>query len=436
MDLERRGMGHRIGTSLNSTEEEVMKQGKVFEIPKELVWLSYKEVRKNKGAPGCDRQTIAKFDEQRDRNLYKIWNRLSSGSYLPPPVLEKRIPKGDGRERILGIPTVSDRIAQGAVKIYLERELEPIFDEDSYGYRPNRSAHDALNTCRQRCWKHSWVLEVDIQAFFDCVRHDLVLKALAHHNVPRWVMLYCERWLKAPMVESGKDAEPKAREIGTPQGGVISPLLANLFLHYGFDLWMRKNHADIPFERYADDIVCHCNIMKEATALKRSLERRFREIGLTLHPKKSQVVYVDTFQRRNVETSFTFLGYDFQLRTIRNSKKGTLIRKCMPGASKKAMKEITKTIRSWRIHRGTTESPQQLATRYNGIIRGWIEYYGKHWYRTFSYRLWSALQSRLIKWVEAKYRLSPRAAQRRLAAMQKENPKLFAHWHLLRAANT
>jgi group II intron reverse transcriptase/maturase len=429
-------MGHRIGTSLNSTEEEVMKQGKVFEIPKELVWLSYKEVRKNKGTAGCDGQTIEEFEEQRDRNLYKIWNRLSSGSYFPPPVLEKRIPKADGRERILGIPTVSDRVAQGAIKIHLEQELEPIFDEDSYGYRPRRSAHDALNTCRWRCWEHSWVLEVDIQAFFDCVSHDLVLKALAHHKVPRWVMLYCKRWLEAPMVEPGGKEQVKKRTVGTPQGGVISPLLANLFLHYGFDLWMRRNHPDIPFERYADDIVCHCNVMREATSLKRNLQRRFQEIGLTLHPQKSHVVYVDTFERRNVKTSFTFLGYDFQLRTIRNSKSGALIRKCMPGASKKAMRAITKTIRSWRIHRGTTESPQQVARRYNGIIRGWIEYYGKHWYRTFSYRLWSALQSRLIKWVEAKYRLNPRAAQQRLSLMRKENPRLFAHWHLLRASNT
>lgn len=412
-----------------------MKQGKVFEIPKELVWLAYKEVRKNKGAAGCDGQTIKEFEEHRDRNLYKIWNRLSSGSYFPPPVLEKRIPKGDGRERILGIPTVADRIAQGAVKIYMERELEPVFDPDSYGYRPGRSAHDALNACRKRCWKHSWVLEIDIQAFFDCVRHDLVLKALAHHNMPKWVMLYCQRWLEAPMVQSGCLEKPQQRTVGTPQGGVVSPLLANLFLHYGFDLWMRRNHPDIPFERYADDIVCHCDVMREATALKQSLQRRFQEIGLTLHPQKTQVVYVDTFERTNVKTSFTFLGYDFQLRTTRNSKTGELFRTCVPGASKKAMKAITKTIRDWKIHRGTSESPEQVAQRYNGIIRGWIEYYGKHWYRNFSYRLWSTLQSRLIKWVEAKYRLSVRAAQQRLARMQKENPTLFAHWYLLRAPN-
>jgi RNA-directed DNA polymerase len=416
-------------------EDEIMKQRKVFEIPKALVWQSYQQVRSNKGAAGCDGQTIKEFDQNRDRNLYKIWNRLSSGSYFPPPVLEKKIPKGDGKERLLGIPTVADRVAQGAVKIHLERILEPEFDEDSYGYRPGKSAHEALETCKRRCWKHSWVLELDIQAFFDCVRHDLILKALKHHQVPRWVMLYCQRWLEAPSVESREQQVLKKRTVGTPQGGVISPLLANLFLHYAFDQWMRRSHPNVPFERYADDAVCHCDTMREAKRLKRDLEKRMAEVGLTLHPQKTQVVYVDTFERWNVEKSFTFLGYDFKLRVVKNSRTGKLKRVCMPGASKKAMKEITKTIRSWRIHRGTSEDAQQLARRYNAIIRGWITYYGKHWYRNFSYRLWTVLQSRLIKWVEAKYRLGVRAATNRLNLIKKENPTLFVHWYLLRAAN-
>jgi RNA-directed DNA polymerase len=412
-----------------------MKQGKVFEIPKALVWQSYQQVRKNKGAAGCDGQTLKEFDQNRDRNLYKIWNRLSSGSYFPPPVLEKKIPKGDGKERLLGIPTVADRVAQGAVKIHLERILEPEFDEDSYGYRPNKSAHDALESCKRRCWKHSWVLELDIQAFFDCVRHDLILKALKHHQVPRWVMLYCQRWLEAPSVESREQQVLKKRTVGTPQGGVISPLLANLFLHYAFDKWMRRSNPKVLFERYADDAVCHCDSMRDAMRLKRGVEKRLTEVGLTLHPKKTEVVYVDTFQRWNVKQSFTFLGYDFKLRVVKSSRTGKLRRVCMPGASKKAMKEITKTIRSWRIHRGGSEDAKQLARRYNAIIRGWITYYGKHWYRNFSYRLWTVLQSRLIKWVEAKYRLGVRAATRRLRLMKKEAPELFAHWYLLRASN-
>jgi group II intron reverse transcriptase/maturase len=412
-----------------------MRQGKVFEIPKELVWQSYQQVRKNKGSAGCDGQTLQGFEENRDKNLYKIWNRLSSGSYLPPPVLEKRIPKGDGKERLLGIPTVADRVAQGAVKIYLERHLEPLFDEDSYGYRPNKSAHDALEKCKRRCWQHSWVLEIDIQSFFDCVRHDLVLKTLEHHRVPRWLLLYCRRWLEAPSVNAENRETPAGRTLGTPQGGVISPLLANLFLHYAFDRWMRTKHPEVPFERYADDIVFHCNTMREAAKLKRELEERMKEVGLTLHPEKTQVVYVDTFERWNVKTEFTFLGYDFKLRTLKSPRTGKLARKCMPGASKKAMKEITQTVRNWRLHRSTEEGAKQLARRYNGMVRGWIAYYGKHWYRNFSYRLWSVLQSRLIKWVEAKYRLGPRAASHRLNLMKKEDPTLFAHWYLLRASD-
>lgn len=223
-----------------------MLQGKAFEIPKMLVWKSYQLVKKNKGAPGYDGITMAKFDVNRKKNLYKIWNRMSSGTYFPPPVLEKRIPKADGTERTLGIPTVSDRMAQGAVKMYIESHLEPIFHTDSYGYRPGKDAHQALKKCAERCWKHSWVLEIDIKGFFDNMRHDLVLKALEHHGMPRWVTLYCKRWLEAPMADKTETRRLKARTIGTPQGGVISPILANLFLHYAFDRWMTKNFNNTP----------------------------------------------------------------------------------------------------------------------------------------------------------------------------------------------
>jgi len=436
MRVEQRDVGHRIGLLPNSQEDEEMNQGKVFEIPKALVWQSYQQVRQNGGSAGCDGQTLQKFEENRDRNLYKIWNRLSSGSYFPSPVLEKAIPKGDGKERLLGIPTVADRVAQGAVKIYLERLLDPKFDEDSYGYRPNKSAHDALEKCKRRCWQHGWVLEIDIQSFFDCVRHDLVLKALELHQVPPWVTLYCRRWLEAPSVRSQGQETPTRRTLGTPQGGVISPLLANLFLHYAFDRWIRRKHVGVPFERYADDIVCHCDTMKQALNLRRELEKRMQEVGLKLHPDKTQVVYVDTFKRWNVKTSFSFLGYDFTLRTVKSPRTGKLARKCMPGASKKAMKRITQTVRDWRLHRAAGQDAAQLAKRYNAEIRGWITYYGKHWYRNFSYRLWSVLQSRLLKWVQAKYRLGFRAAAHWLSQLKKKSPNLFVHWYLLRAPNT
>ena len=416
----------------NSNEDDVLTQRKPFEIPKSLVWAAYHDVRKNRGAPGCDGQTLADFDQQRDRNLYKIWNRLCSGSYFPPPVREKHIPKDNGKERVLGIPTVADRIAQGAVKRFVEAKLDSTFHDDSYGYRPGKSAHDALRQCATRCWQYSWVLEVDISAFFDHVRHDLIIRALEHHEMPSWVILYCRRWLEAPM--QGVEGEEIARSRGTPQGGVISPLLANLFLHYGFDCWMHREHRYVPFERYADDIVIHCRRMKDAVRLKEQLAARMQQVGLAINEEKSKIVYIDTFQRRNVATTFTFLGYDFKVRTLRNYK-GELYRKCMPGASMKAMRRITQTIKHWRIHRSTADDLRVFAQRYNAVLRGWIEYYGKFWYRNFSYRLWSAMQSRLLKWMKGKYRISTRQAQHRLALARQENPQLFAHWYLLRASN-
>jgi RNA-directed DNA polymerase len=276
------------------------------------------------------------------------------------------------------------------------------------------------------------VLEVDIKGFFDNVRHDLVMKALKHHDVPKWVTLYCERWLKAPMVtKSGTVTE---RTIGTPQGGVISPLLANLVLHYAIDVWMQKTQPTSPFARYADDLVCHCKSMREANALKRDLEGRLAGLGLELNREKSRVVYVDTFKRYSVPTQFTFLGYDFKLRTLKDPK-GRLFRKAMPGAAMKAMKRMTETVRNWNVHRSTGEALDDLARRYNPTVRGWIEYYGKFWYRNFSYRLWSAIQSRLLKWTCNKFRVSEREAERKLQLVRREHPKLFAHWYLLRSSN-
>lgn len=411
-----------------------MTQGKTFEIPKSLVWRAYREVKRNRGAAGIDGQTIAGFDANRDKNLYKIWNRLSSGSYFPPPVRAKRIPKGDGKDRILGIPTVTDRIAQGAVKLYAEVYLDPIFHEDSYGYRPRKSAHQALATCAERCWTSNWVLEVDIKAFFDHVSHDLILKALKHHEMPKWVLLYCKRWLRAPLVEVDDEASWVEREVGTPQGGVISPLLANLFLHYAFDRWMERHYRWIRFERYADDIVCHCGRMKDAERLRSAINARFQEVGLMVNDQKSHIVYIDTFKRWNVRTCFTFLGYDFKVRTLKNYK-GQLYRKCMPGASQKAMRKITQAIKEWRVHRSSGASVEELARRHNATLRGWITYYGKFWYRNFSYRLWSVFQSRLVKWAKMKYRISNRKAERMLLRLRKSNPDLFAHWYLLRASN-
>jgi RNA-directed DNA polymerase len=284
-------------------------RAKPFDIPKREVWEAYKRVRANQGAAGVDGQTIADFEADLSSNLYKLWNRLSSGSYFPPPVRRVDIPKGDGRTRPLGIPTVSDRIAQMVVKRYLEPLVEPCFHRDSYGYRPGKSALDAVGMARQRCWRYPWVLDLDIKAFFDSIDTDLLMRAVRCHTDCGWVLLYIERWLKAPV--QMPDGSTVVRERGTPQGGVISPLLANLFLHYAFDVWMRRNQPDIPFERYADDAICHCDSEEQATALRRSLESRFAECGLTLHPEKTKIVYCKDEDRRQDYPShrFDFLGY-------------------------------------------------------------------------------------------------------------------------------
>ncbi|WXP58817.1 reverse transcriptase domain-containing protein (plasmid) [Escherichia coli] len=315
-----------------------------------------------------------------------------------------------------GDPNSIQSNCSGSDKTFHGRKACPIFHADSYGYRPSKSAHDALKQCAIRCWRYSWILEVDISAFFDHVRHNLVLKALEHHGMPKWVILYCRRWMEAPM-QSCENGELITRTRGTPQDGVISPLLANLFLHYAFDLWMEREYRGVPFERYADDIVVHCSRMSDATRLKNRLSERFSEVGLALNAGKTNIAYIDTFKRRNVATSFTFLGYDFKVRTLKNFK-GELYRKCMPGASNAAMRKITETIKKWRIHRSTAERLLDFARRYNAIVRGWIGYYGKFWSRNFNYRLWSAMQSRLLKWMLSKYRLSNRKAQRKLTGKE------------------
>jgi RNA-directed DNA polymerase len=225
-------------------------KAKPFLIPKRLVYEAYKQVKANKGAAGVDHQSLHNFEENLEGNLYKLWNRLSSGSYFPPPVLGVWIPKGDGNQRLLGVPSISDRIAQTAVKLMLEPLVEPYFHEDSYGYRPNKSALDAVGVTRKRCWSNDWVIDLDIKGFFDNLNHGLVMKSVKKHIKESWVLLYIERWLKAPMQ---LDGELVKRDKGTPQGGVISPLLANLFMHYAFDEWMRRKHPFIQFERFADD---------------------------------------------------------------------------------------------------------------------------------------------------------------------------------------
>jgi RNA-directed DNA polymerase len=280
-----------------------MTTAKPFEISKQIVWSAYLQVKRSKGSPGYDQESMEVFEKDLKNKLYKIWNRLSSGTYFPPPVLEVEIPKADGKVRKLGVPTISDRIAQTVVKQYLEPIVEPHFHSDSYGYRPNKSALQAVGQARWRCWRDNWVLDLDIKSFFDTIDHRLMMAAVRKFTQSPWILLYIERWLKADGIT--KEGKQTKREIGTPQGGVISPLLANIYLHFAFDIWMGNNYPHVHFERYADDIVIHCRSMKQLEMVKGKLTKRFAECKLSLNPEKTKVVYCKDANRHLSSSSCT-----------------------------------------------------------------------------------------------------------------------------------
>jgi RNA-directed DNA polymerase len=403
--------------------------GRSFEIPKRLVYEAWKKVRANDGAPGVDRVSITEFESRERDLLYKLWNRMSAGSYMPSPVRAVEIPKDHGTGvRVLGVPTTADRIAQTAAAMLLEEKLEPIFHPDSYGYRPGRSAHDALAVTRQRCWKQAWVLDLDIRAFFDSVPHDLLLKAVAHHTRERWVLLYIERWLKAPMLMP--DGTLVARERGTPQGSPISSLLANLFMTYAFDLWMDREHPGAPFERYADDIVVHCGSEMHARQLWVEIANRLKTVGLELHPEKTKVVYCKDANRPgdSEHTSFDFLGYAFRGRLARGPR--GYFMSFAPALSPAARKAISHTIRDWHLRRRTTEDLSSLAREINPQVRGWIGYYGA-FYRSELHFLAYRIDQHLVRWARHKFkrlRYSPVRAWAWLAAVKQREPDLFVHW--------
>ena len=409
-------------------------QAKPFDIPKREVWEAFKKVKANQGAAGVDGQSILEFEADLADNLYKLWNRLSSGSYFPPPVRRVDIPKGTGGgTRMLGIPTVADRVAQEVVRRNLEPRLEPVFHADSYGYRPGRSAIDAVRIARQRCWRYDWVLDLDVQAFFDSLDHELLLRALRKHTDVPWVLLYVERWLKAPM--QGEDGSLEPRDAGTPQGGVASPILANLFLHYAFDMWMAHNHPRIPFERYADDVICHCRTRREAEALQASLEARFVSCGLTLHPTKTRIVYCKDTNRRDSypDVTFDFLGYTFQPRLAASHGGKQFGVSFLPAAAGKALKEIRRVIRRWGLQRRSDKALDDLARMFNPYIRGWINYYS-HFYKSALRSTLRRIDVHLIKWARRKFkrlRQKSKGARAWLARVIRTSPGLFAHWKLL-----
>jgi RNA-directed DNA polymerase len=409
---------------------------KSFDIPKRLVFEAWEKVQANKGAPGVDAVSIAEFAADERNNLYKVWNRMSSGSYFPGPVRAVEIPKDHGAGvRTLGVPNTADRVAQTAAAMLLEEKLEPIFHTDSYGYRPGRSAHDALVVTRKRCWEQDWVLDLDVRAFFDSVPHDLLLKAVAHHTDERWVLLYIERWLRAPM--QMPDGTLVAREKGTPQGSPISPLLANLFMHYAFDRWMVREHPACPFERYADDIVAHCDTEEQARNLRTAIAERLGPLGLELHPDKTRVVFCKDANRTGEaeHASFDFLGYTFRGRQARGPK--GLFVSFSPAISVKAKKAKGQQIRAWHLSRRTGSRLSGLAEDINPQVRGWINYYGV-FYRSELYSLARRIDEHLTRWAMQKFkrlRGKPSRAWEWLADVRQRAPKLFAHWQLARTTN-
>jgi len=396
-----------------------------------MVWKAYQQVKRNGQAAGVDGQSLDDFNKDLENNLYKLWNRMASGSYLPPPVRRVEIPKSGGGIRPLGIPTVADRIAQMVVKQVLEPQLEPIFDQDSYGYRPGKSAHQAVESCRQRCWRSNWVLDLDIKGFFDAIDHDLLMRAVKTHTSERWVVLYLQRWLQAPVLLPDGTLQP--RERGTPQGGVISPLLANLFLHYAFDAWMRRTHPAIAFERYADDVICHCRSEKEARRLLEALQERFASCGLQLHPRKTKIVFCkDSNRRGNFSVvQFTFLGFSFRPRMARNSR-GAIFTNFLPAVSSQALLRMRARIRSIGLPSLVHFSIEKIASIVNPVLRGWIRYYGRFYKTELMAKLYHYLDDRIACWLRQKHKKLRGHRLRSwllLDHIRRQRTELFAHWH-------
>jgi RNA-directed DNA polymerase len=393
-------------------------------------------VAANKGAPGVDEVTLGEFEADLKNNLYKIWNRMSSGSYFPPPVRAVEIPKPHGRGvRLLGVPTIADRVAQTVVAGYLEERAEPRFHPDSYGYRPGKATWEAVGVCRQRCWKYDWVIDLDVQKFFDTVPWPLVIKAVEAVTDCRWVLLYVKRWLAAPL--QYPDGTLVERDKGTPQGSAASPILANLFMHFAFDTWMARRFPDCPFERFADDAVVHCRTRRQAEEVLAAIAERMEEVGLRLHPDKTQIVYCKDGRRRgdHEHTSFTYLGFTFRARKAID-KKGERFTSFLPAMSTEALQAKSDELRAMRIHHRTTMSLDDLARWLNPIVGGWMNYYGR-FYKSAMYPLLIRVSTYLRRWAGKKYRRlrSYSRFQRWWKGLLDRQPRLFAHWQWVRFDN-
>ena len=405
-----------------------MEETKPFNISKQLVKVAFERVKANRGTYGIDEQSIADFEENLKDNLYKIWNRMSSGTYFPKPVKAVAIPKKNGGARTLGIPTVEDRVAQMVAKMYFEPKVEKIFYEDSYGYRPNKSAIQAIGVLRERCWRKDWVIDFDIKGMFDNIRHDYLIEMVKRHTDEKWVILYVERWLKTPF--KMQDGTIMERTAGTPQGGVISPVLANLFMHYVFDDYMSKEFPNINWVRYADDGCLNCVSLKQAKYMIKVLDKRFELFGLELNLSKTKIVYCKDDDRKGSyeNISFDFLGYTFKPRRAKN-KYGKYFTSFLPGMSGKAQKTIRKEVRSWKLQIKVDKTLEDISRMFNSKIQGWINYY-THYYKSEIYDTLKYINRCLTKWVRSKYKKknSRRKAVNWLTGIAKREPKLFAQW--------
>ena len=413
-----------------------MDKAKLYYISKHVVMEAYKRVKANGGAAGVDDESIQEFGEDLENNLYKIWNRMSSGSYFPPNVRTVEIPKPDGKKRKLGIPTVGDRIAQMVVKMYLEPLVEPYFHPDSYGYRPKKSAIQALDVARKRCWKYDQVIDLDIKGFFDNIDHELMMHAVKKHTQEPWILLCVQRWLKASA--QNRDGDIVERDFGTPQGGVISPLISNIFLHYAFDEWMKKENPSNPFERYADDIVVHCKTEEEAEKLKESIVERLQKCKLELHPEKTKIVYCKDSNRpeSSQNEKFDFLGYTFRPRSSRN-RHGQLFVNFSPAMSDKGKQKARDKIKGWIKEIKPTKTLKEFVKLINPVTTGWINYYGK-FHPSELYSTMNYVDTILMKWAKKKYEKLKRGWQKAniwMSRIKNKQLHLFKHWQWMQRHN-